>query len=178
VIPFIPLISAGIAGGTQLIGAHMAAGASKEASKTQAQSDQNSLNFLQQQFQELQRQHAPYVAFGQSALGSLSDLLGYPRPPAMAAAPAAPPTAPPMTTGTSATGSGAMATAAQHAAQMASGRPAGAMGGAAASASPQGGGAMPTADAMVTMVAPDGSQRSIPSGMADFYRAKGARVVA
>lgn len=181
VIPFIPLITAGIGAGTTIAAARMQSGASNRATQAQSQAERESLEFLRQQFLELQRQRAPFVDFGTGALGSLADLLGLPRPQPGSGPTTFPPNTP-STPSSPPAGAGAMTTAAQRATQRMPSLPGttqqptsapipGSTGGPAGSGGP-------TAEAMVMMEAPDGSRQSVPSGLTDWYRARGARVVA
>jgi hypothetical protein len=93
VIPFIPLIAAGIGGGAAVISGVVQSNAAKSVAQTQANSAAQalaveqanakaSLAFAQQQWQQTQSNLAPYLAAGQATLGRLMSGLGITPPPA------------------------------------------------------------------------------------------------
>lgn len=111
VVPFIPLIAAGVAGGTSIYGAHKVASTNRRAMDLQAQSDARAQALLEQQeatrkaeydrqvaeekaaFDAEQARRAPYREAGFNSLVRLSQLAGLPTP-AMPAAPTFTPSAP------------------------------------------------------------------------------------
>jgi hypothetical protein len=92
VIPFIPLIAAGIGGGAAVISANMQSNATKQVAQIQSDSAakalaveqanaQASLKFAQQQWAQTQSNLAPYLAAGKATLGRLMSGLGIPYDP-------------------------------------------------------------------------------------------------
>lgn len=153
VVPFIPLMSAGVGAATNLIGAHEQTSAAQQASQTQAQSAQQALDFAKQVYQQRLADLSPYKQLGTSSLAGLMALTGLPAPTA-AAAPSAQPFS------FTATPDFPQAQAAYNAGI-----------GQGKTAADEGG----IANVPVLMEAPDGSRKLIPQSLYNYYVGKGAK---
>ena len=95
VIPFIPLIAAGVSGGAAIAGAKMSSNASNRASRTQADAATQALEFETRQYDEEQARLKPYRDMGSQAYARMARMLGLEVPPGAADAPPGPGGAPP-----------------------------------------------------------------------------------
>jgi len=151
VVPFIPLISAGVGAATSLIGGKQAAGAAEQASQTQAQSAHEALDFAKQVYQQRLADLSPYKQLGTSSLAGLMALTGLPAPAAASAQPLS---------SFSATPDFPQAQQAWDATVSHPGQP-----------------VVQAPDQPIMMEAPDGSRKLIPQSLYNFYVAKGAKGV-
>lgn len=156
----IPLIVGAVSAGASVYGAKKNADANKEASKTEAESADKALDFSKTVYNERKQQLTPYQEFGARSLGTLGDLLGIPAPKT---------NAPPMATDPNRIQSGQSFPASWVSGSPLSGTPQTAPGNGSPVGAPSGG--------MVTIQAPDGSRRAVPSGLQTFYVARGGTVV-
>lgn len=157
----IPLITAGVTGGTALAGAAINASGQKTAANDQAAGAQAALDFTKGQKAKQEVAAAPYLAVGQQAVANL--------PGAVRPGPSGPPPTP------YSTAPGGMPQGQQTGySTLSMAQSPSAYGFAPKAPAPAAG---PAGGGMVTLQAPDGTTRAVPSNLVQSYISRGAKVV-
>ncbi len=151
------LAAAGTKGAFDAVGASKAANASEYGAQLQAQATQNALDFTKAQKAKQEAAYAPYGAIGQQAVSALPGAI---RPNPTQGPPPTYSGPPPLAY----MGQGGQPGPATY--QPPSNAPLSQIGAPQQASGP-----------MVTLQAPDGSQKQVPQSQAQFYIAKGARQI-